>query len=83
MMILDADLLLNFFLFTSIINLFLLFFGFMVIALARGWVYRMHSRWYPMTEEEFNRAIYRMMGIYKILIFVFCVVPYIALRIVV
>lgn len=83
MMILDADVLLNFFLFTSIINLFLLFFSFMVIALARGWLYRMHSRWYPMTEGEFNRAIYRMMGTYKILIFVFCVVPYIALRIVV
>ena len=54
----------------------LMFFG------ARGWIYRFHSRMFPMSEERFNSIHYGAMAYYKLTIFVFNLVPYLALRIV-
>jgi hypothetical protein len=48
---------------------------------AADWLYRMHSRWYAVPREAFNVAIYCFVGLYKILILVFCLIPYLALLI--
>ena len=47
-----------------------------------GWIYRLHSKLFPMSREAFNMAHYSGMGLYKLAILVFNVVPYIALLIV-
>ena len=62
----------------SVINLGLLIFSFLMLSMARQWVYKLHSKWFPMTEPQFNTIIYSIMGAYKILVFVFNVVPFIA-----
>ena len=42
----------------------------------------MHSRWFPISREAFNLAIYSFIGLYKMFILGFNLVPYVALVIV-
>ncbi len=53
--------------------------AFVILAAAGGWVYRMHSRWFPMPREQWNVAIYVIMGGYKALWIFLCLVPFLAL----
>ena len=66
----------------SMINVVLLIFSFLILSMARQWVYKMHSVWFPITESQFNVIIYSFVGFYKILIIVFNIVPFLALSIV-
>lgn len=43
------------------------------------WIFGMHSHWVTLTREQFNLAIYLLLGIFKLLVIVFNVVPYVAL----
>ena len=66
----------------TLINVGLMLFSYLFICTARAWVYKMHSKWLPITEEQFNGLIYGIFGVYKILIIVFNLVPYLALSII-
>lgn len=66
----------------AVLNLALLLYWFLMIALARNWVYRMHSRWSDISLEQFNATHYKGMVYFKIAIFFFNVMPYLAMRIV-
>jgi hypothetical protein len=66
----------------SVMNIILLFLWFIMFALARDWVYRMHSKWYKLSQDAFNTIHYSGIAFFKIVIFVFNIVPYLALRIV-
>ncbi len=44
-------------------------------------VYRLQSRWFPMTRDSYHFAMYSFIGLYKVLFLVFNLVPYIALKI--
>jgi hypothetical protein len=60
----------------------LLIFSFLFLAIAGDFVYRIHSKWFPMPRETFNVALYSFLGMYKILIFVFNLMPWAALAII-
>lgn len=75
------DILRGFLAWCTVINLCLYFLSFVVCAFAGDWVYRMHNTWFPMSRQAFNLAIYGFMGLYKLFIIVFNVVPYVALAI--
>ena len=62
----------------TIINVLLLVLSFLVCAFAGDWVYGMHSKWFPISREAFNVAIYSFLGLFKILVLVFNLVPYLA-----
>ena len=66
----------------AIINLGLLLWWFLFLSLAYDWTYRMHSRWFELTVEQFNSIHYAGMLLFKIAIFFFNLVPYFALWIV-
>lgn len=66
----------------AVINIGLLLFSFVVLAAGRDFVYGIHSKLFPMSREAFTVSIYGFLGVYKILIFVFNVVPYVALSLV-
>lgn len=68
-----------FFLLCTVINAVLLFISFLITAFASDWVYRTHSKLYPMSREAFNVAMYGFIGFYKILLIVFNLVPYIVI----
>jgi hypothetical protein len=66
----------------TILNVALLALLSAICCFAKDWVYRTHSKWFPISREAFNVAIYSFIGLYKIFIFVFVLVPYIALLII-
>jgi hypothetical protein len=50
--------------------------------MAHDWTYRMHSKWHKISVEKFDAANYAGMAFFKVFVFAFNLVPYLALRIV-
>jgi len=78
----DIKILTGFFMWCSILNMGLLMFSFLFLAMAGDFAYRIHGKWFPIPREKFNAALYTFLGMYKILIFVFNMMPYLALVII-
>ena len=72
----------SFFMWCSIINVAMLLWAFLFLWLAREWVYRLQSRFFPMPKEQWIAMIFTILGVYKMLVILFAVVPWIALLIV-
>ena len=66
----------------AVINYGLLLWWFLFFALAHDWMHRHHGRWFRLTADQFDAIHYSGMAIYKIGIFLFNLVPYVALHIV-
>jgi Family of unknown function (DUF6868) len=67
---------------SALLNMGILLWWFLFITLAHDWVYRVHSRCLKIPVEQFDTIHYAGMLIYKVVIFTFFIVPYLALRIV-
>ena len=80
----DLAVLSRFFMWCTILNVGLLVLSFSLVAFGCGsdFVYRMHSKWFPMPRETFNAVLYTLIGVYKIFVFVFNLVPWVALVII-
>jgi hypothetical protein len=65
-----------------IINMGILLWWFLFFSLAHDWIYHFHGKWYKLSVERFDAIQYGGMAFYKICIFVFNIVPYLALCIV-
>ena len=72
----------EFFRWCLVINIGLLLWWFLFMTLAHDWVYRMHTKWFKLSMETFDTIHYAGMAFFKIAIFVFNLVPYLALHIV-
>jgi len=70
------------FMWCSLINMALLVFMFLIIWQGRSWVYKMQSKIFLISEAQFNVAMYSFLGAYKLLVFAFNIIPWIALCIV-
>ncbi|MFW5450962.1 MAG: DUF6868 family protein [Methylophagaceae bacterium] len=66
----------------AVINYGLLMFWFLMFAQAHDWVYNLHGKWFTLSVERFDAIHYTGMAVFKFGIFMFNIVPYIALRIV-
>ena len=66
----------------TVINIGLLLWWFLFITLAHDWTYRLHSKWFKLSVEEFDTIQYAGMALFKIGILLLNIVPYLALRIV-
>lgn len=75
----DISILKSFFLWCTIINGGLMILTFLMLILAGNLIYKVHTKWFPMSRETFNVVLYSFMGIYKIIFIAFNLVPYIAL----
>ena len=64
----------------SLIYIAILFLWIAMLTCCRAWMYRLHGRWLAMSEEKFNQIHYALIGLYKLIIIVFFLVPYIVLR---
>jgi len=71
-----------FFMWCSILNAAALLLTFVVIVSAGDFVYRIHSRWFPISREGFYMAVYCLLAFYKSLFVALNVVPFVALLIV-
>jgi hypothetical protein len=66
----------------SIINISILFLSTVALGLVRKPVARMHSKIFGVSESDLPSAYMQYLGNYKIVIIVFNLVPYIALKII-
>ena len=62
----------------TVLNFAMFFVSVVVMTVARGWVYKMHGDWWRISEQQFNVTIYGFLGLYKVMIIVFNLVPYVA-----
>lgn len=65
-----------------VIDIGLLLWWWAFISLAHDFVYRMHTRWFRMTVEQFDAIHYAGIALLKLMAFVLHVVPWLALVIV-
>jgi hypothetical protein len=78
----DLQILTQFFMWCTIINVVLVIGTALIWLFGADFVYKMHGRFFPMPRETFNAIFYTFIGIYKLLVYVFSLVPWIALLII-
>ena len=66
----------------TLINIALLLWWWLMLSFAHDWVYRFHGNWFRLSVETFDAIHYSGIAVFKIAIFMFNLVPYLALRIV-
>ena len=72
----------TFFMWCTIIDAVLLVLTGMIFTFAGDWVYRVQSKWYPISRDAFNVVIYSFIGLFKLFFITFNLVPYVALLII-
>ncbi len=78
----DLSTLQTFFGWCTLINIGLLMFASIMLILLNNFVYRIHSKWFPMPRETYNAIVYSFLGVYKLMIWVFALVPWVSLLII-
>ena len=73
--------LLDFLLWCAIVNYAVLIGWFLAFVFAHGSLYRLHAKWFRLSENQFDVVQYSGMAAYKIAALSLNVVPYVALRI--
>jgi hypothetical protein len=69
----------DFLLWCAIINYAIIFGWFLAFTCAHQALYRLHSRWFRLSADQFDAIHYLGMAAYKIVVLSFNVAPYIAL----
>jgi hypothetical protein len=72
----------DFLLWCTLINYGILLVWFLVFAMARDWIQRIHGRWFRLSGDQFDALHYAGMAIFKLGIILFNLVPLIVLLIV-
>ena len=65
---------------TTVLNYLLLTLWFILFAVGRDKIYRLHSLWFTLSQEHFSQLHYFGMMLYKLAIFLFLLAPYISLK---
>ena len=71
-----------FFMWCSVINGGMIILSSIFIMTASNMTYATHKKWFKISRETFDTAMYSFLGLYKIFFFVFNIVPYLALLII-
>lgn len=78
----NVETLSEFLFWSAIINIGLLLWWVAFFIFAHDWIYGYHSKWFRLSVERFDSIHYAGMMLFKISIFVFNIVPYLALKII-
>ncbi len=65
----------------TLINMGMLVLASLGITTMRGWISKIHGGMFNLDEKDLSRAYFQYLAQYKLLIFVFNLMPYLALRI--
>ena len=76
------DQLTSFFAWCTLLNIGILLLAAISLTVLRDWVIKLHASWYGVSEAELPSIYFKYLAYYKIAIFVFNLVPYLALRII-
>ena len=72
----------NAFLWCAVLNYALMLVWFLLFVLPHSWLYRLCSRWFRLTLEQFDVINFGGIVLYKAAILLLNLVPYLALRII-
>ena len=72
----------TFFMWCTIINAGILIGSTIFFVFATDFIYRKHTKWFPMPRESFNVVVYSNLVMFEIVFVVFNLVPFVALVIV-
>jgi hypothetical protein len=75
-----ADSAQTFLLWCLLSNYGILFLWFLAFWMGHDWMFRLHSRWFRLSQERFDAIHYAGMTVYKVGILLLNLVPYVALR---
>lgn len=75
----NIEQLIEFFKWMTIINIGLLLFSTFAVMTMKSLMVKMHSKLFGVTETQISAVVYAYLGMFKVLIIVFNIVPYIAL----
>ncbi|SMO74860.1 DUF6868 family protein [Ruegeria faecimaris] len=64
----------------AVINLAVLLFSTLMVVLMQDWAAGIHSRMFQMDRADVKRAYFRYLANYKILVLIFSIVPWLALK---
>jgi len=64
---------------TAAINYAILIATFLAFLLAHDWMLRLHGRWFDLTRQQFDFAFYIFIGVYKLAVWFFLLVPLLVL----
>lgn len=78
----DIEILTKLLAWSTTINLGVLIFASIMLVAMRGWASSFHAKMFDLSEEAVRLEYYRYLANYKIFIFIFNLVPYLALRII-
>ena len=78
----DIDSIRAFFMWCTILNVALLLFSSLACIFFGDFSYRMNHKFFSISRQEFNIMLVSFIGLYKLLVLVFSLIPYIALVIV-
>lgn len=70
----------NFLGYCLILNYAILIIWFFAFVFIKNFIKKLHLRWFKLSDTQFDAIHYSAMAVYKILILVFNLVPYIALK---
>jgi len=76
----DAETLRGFLCWATWLNLAVILLQTLALVAARGWIYRLQSRWFPLEEAHFNAIVYGYLAVYKIVWIALFLVPWLALE---
>jgi hypothetical protein len=71
----------NFLLWCTVINYVVLLVWFLVFVFAHDWMLRIHGKWFRLSRDQFDALHYAGLGIFKIGIILFNLVPFVVLSI--
>ena len=78
----DMHMLIKFFMWCTIINSGRFLLWALSLMAAPDLVYRTQKKWFPLSRDTFNVVMYAFLGLFKLIVLVFNVVPLIALLII-
>lgn len=78
----DIQVLTTFFMWCTIINVILFVTSSSMIMFMPDFVYRIQTRAFSISRESYDAVMYALLGVFKLLLIFFSIVPYIALLIV-
>jgi hypothetical protein len=78
----DLPTLTRFFQWCTILNGGLLIFWSLCLMAMPDFVYRLQTKFFPMSRDTWNTVMYCFLGFMKIVVIVFCVAPWVALLII-
>ena len=64
----------------AVINYGVLVVWWLIFVFAHSWLYTLNNEWFNISEEEFDKIHYTCIGLYKLAMLLFFLIPYLVLK---